>query len=229
LAFDCKAVRVIARGPEEFVMRLERWFLGAALACVACGGGAEHQHGTITPMSVASRGDWKACEHGVPEEVCVQCEPSRAAKFKARGDWCPEHDVPESQCLKCHPDLDFSPPEPPPAAADVAEIATEGADLVSLEPHRVAGKVTVFDFYAAWCPPCRKVDEHLYPKLAERRDIAIRKINVASWDTPIAERWLENVPELPYLVIYGKNGRKVAAIAGAKLPEIDRAIDEASR
>jgi thiol-disulfide isomerase/thioredoxin len=187
------------------------------------------QHGTITPMSVASKRDWKACKHEVPEEVCVQCHPERAAKFKARGDWCGEHAVPESQCLKCHPDLDFSPPKAPPAQADVAEIDTRGGELAALEPHRVAGKVTVFDFYAAWCPPCRKVDEHLYPKLEKRNDIAIRKINVESWDTPLAERWLDDVPELPYLVVYAKNGRKVRAIAGAKFAEIDRAIDEASR
>src|SRR5688572_22813954 len=119
----------------------------AALFSVQGCGGAK-THGTITPMSVASRQDWKACEHGVPEEVCVQCQPERAAKFKQRGDWCPEHDVPESQCLKCHPDLDFSPPKAAPAQADVREIAENGAELAALEPHRVPGKITIFDFYA---------------------------------------------------------------------------------
>lgn len=201
--------------------------LVAFCSIVGCGGSPSH--GTITPMSVASSSGWRACVHRVPEEVCVRCRPERAAKFKARGDWCSEHSVPESQCLLCHPDLDFSPPQAPPLGADIAEIASEGSDLPALEPHSVRGKVTVFDFYAAWCPPCRKVDEHLYPLLAERKDVAIRKINVASWDTPIAERWLGSVPELPYLVIYDKSGRKVKAIAGAKLSDIDRAIAEAGR
>jgi hypothetical protein len=57
----------------------------------------------------------------------------------------------------------------------------------------------------------------------------VRKINVGSWDTPVAERWLKEVPELPYLVIYDKRGQRVAAIAGAKLDELDRALAEASR
>jgi thiol-disulfide isomerase/thioredoxin len=125
--------------------------------------------------------------------------------------------------------LDFSPPTKPPETADVVELVRDGSDLPSLEPHRVANKVTVFDFHAAWCPPCRKVDEHLFPILAKRTDIAVRKINIGSWDTPVAERWLKQVPELPYLVIYDKQGKHVAAIAGAKLEELDLALAKASR
>jgi thiol-disulfide isomerase/thioredoxin len=180
-------------------------------------------------MSVAKSRDWKACPHRVPEEVCVRCHPERAAGFKRKNDWCPEHDVPESQCLECHPDLDFSPPAKPPETADIVELVSDGSDLPELEPHRVANKITVFDFHAAWCPPCRKVDEHLYPIAAKRTDIAVRKINIGSWDTPVAERWLKEVPELPYLVIYDKQGRRVATIAGAQLGKLDQALAEASR
>jgi thiol-disulfide isomerase/thioredoxin len=207
-------------GPKQIVSLF-------ALQLVACAPAATH--GTITSMSVARSHDWKACQHRVPEEVCVRCHPERAASFKKKKDWCPEHDVPESQCLECHPDLDFSPPKQPPKTADIVQLVRDGSDLPALEPHLVANKVTVFDFHATWCPPCRKVDEHLYPVLAQRSDLAVRKIDIGSWDTPVAERWLQEVPELPYLVVYDKQGKRVAAIAGAKLDELDRALAEASR
>jgi thiol-disulfide isomerase/thioredoxin len=208
-------------GPKQIVSSL------FALQLVGCAPAATH--GTITSMSVARSHDWKACQHRVPEEVCVRCHPERAASFKKKKDWCPEHDVPESQCLECHPDLDFSPPKQPPKTADIVQLVSDGSDLPALEPHLVANKVTVFDFHATWCPPCRKVDEHLYPVLAQRSDLAVRKIDIGSWDTPVAERWLQEVPELPYLVIYDKQGKRVAAISGAKLDELDRALAEASR
>ena len=44
-------------------------------------------------------------EHGVPESLCVQCNPSLATAFKERGDWCTEHNLPESQCTICNPSL----------------------------------------------------------------------------------------------------------------------------
>ena len=135
---------------------------GAALwlLCLAsCAG--QDRHGSLSSASTASSADWKPCPHGVPPEVCVRCHPELAASFKQRGDWCAEHGVPESQCLKCHPDLDFAPPLTPPPGADVRPLVEEGQDLAALEPHLVKGKVTVFDFHATWCPPCRKVDQHL--------------------------------------------------------------------
>jgi len=159
----------------------------------------------------------------------VRCRPERAAAFKSRGDWCPEHDVAESQCLECNPDLDFSPAKAPPPNADVREIAKDGEELRDLAPHLVQGKVTVIDFYASWCPPCRKVDEHLYPQLAKRSDIAIRKVNIGDWESATSQRWLADVPELPHLIVFDKRGKKVRAISGAQLSQIDAAIAEASR
>jgi hypothetical protein len=64
------------------------------------------------PTQVAAKADkqgahsgWWCDEHGVPEEVCGQCNAKVAAEFKKKGDWCKEHDRPDSQCFLCHPEL----------------------------------------------------------------------------------------------------------------------------
>lgn len=160
----------------------------------------------------------------MPVDVCVQCNPELEEDFKKVGDWCPEHDVAESQCFKCNPDLTFSPPKEPPEGSDVTLIALGDQDLPRLEPHLARGKVTVFDFYAAWCQPCHKVNDHLYAKLARGQDFAIRKIDVGSWDSDVSEQWLDDVPELPFLVFYDAKGKKIAEISGAKFNDIDDAL-----
>jgi len=45
-------------------------------------------------------------EHGVPEELCAQCNAKVAADFQQKGDWCKSHNRPESQCFLCNPKLE---------------------------------------------------------------------------------------------------------------------------
>jgi thiol-disulfide isomerase/thioredoxin len=112
----------------------------------------------------------------------------------------------------------------PPEGADIQTVAKDGADVPDLAPHVVRGKVTVIDFSAIWCDPCRKLDEHMLATLQKRNDVAYRKLDIGDWDTPLAQRYLKNVPALPYVLVYGKNGEKVDSIAGLDLARLDAAI-----
>jgi thiol-disulfide isomerase/thioredoxin len=117
----------------------------------------------------------------------------------------------------------------PPEGADVGTIAKDGLDVPDLAPHLARGKITVVDFSATWCGPCRKVDEHVLAMLGSRPDIAYRKLDIGDWDTPLARRWLRGVQSLPYVLVYDKGGRRVDAVAGLDLARLDAAIARAAR
>lgn len=186
-------------------------------------------HGQLTEMSRVE-GPIVLCKHKVPQQVCTRCNPQLEAQFKRAHDWCAEHGVPESQCLECHPDLTFEPLPKLSATADVKTVSRAGEDVPNLAAHVVAGKVTVFDFYADWCAACRKVDGHVYKRLAGGdTTIAYRKLNIVSWDSPLAKRYLTEVPSLPLLVVYGPDGKKVAELSGAKVEELDAAVAKAAK
>jgi hypothetical protein len=63
------------------------------------------QPAPVTQNHAGDHSGWWCSEHGVPEEVCGQCNARLAATFKKKGDWCQEHDRPDSQCFLHHPDL----------------------------------------------------------------------------------------------------------------------------
>ncbi|WP_257461264.1 thioredoxin family protein [Archangium lipolyticum] len=183
-------------------------------------------HGTLSDLSAARGPATEFCAHRVPAEACTRCHPELQARFKAVGDWCAPHGVPESQCFVCHPDLSFEPLPTLSAEADLRQVAEKGEDVPSLEAHLVPGKVTVFDFYADWCTVCREVDRHVFALLNRRSDVAYVKLNVVSWETPLARRYLSNAPGLPLLVVYGKDGGKVATLSGGDTQALDKAIAE---
>jgi len=116
-----------------------------------------------------------------------------------------------------------------PEGADVIAVAKEGEDVPDLGPHLVRGKVTVVDFSAVWCEPCRKLDEHMMATLAKRPDIAYRKLDIGDWNTPLAQRYLKGVPQLPYVVVYSKTGQKVDALSGLDVAKLDAAIERGAR
>jgi hypothetical protein len=69
---------------------------------------AEQTKGTSNPVAAKKVDDhsgWWCDEHGVPEEICGQCNAKYAAECKKKGDWCEKHDRPDSQCFICHPEL----------------------------------------------------------------------------------------------------------------------------
>lgn len=201
---------------------------GAALlvllaGCATPSGG----HGTLTELSRVE-GTVELCDHRVPAQVCTRHHPELVAQFKRAGDWCTPHGVPESQCLVCHPDLTFEPMPSLPSDADVRWLSRAGEDVVDLTPHVAKGKVTLVELSASWCAACRKVDGWVAKRLAAGdAGLAWRRIDVVSWESPVATRYLADVPSLPLLLVYGPDGSKRAQLHGADLDALERALREA--
>lgn len=115
-----------------------------------------------------------------------------------------------------------------PEGADVQTVVRDGEDVPDLAPVLAKGKVTVVDFSALWCMPCRDVDKHMAKMLETRKDVAYRRLEIGDWDTPLAQRYLKNAGQLPYVIVYGASGAKVKEIAGLDLPALDAAITAGS-
>ena len=110
-----------------------------------------------------------------------------------------------------------------PEGADFQVLTTDGSAVGPLPKLAVAGKYTVFDVYADWCGPCRVVDEQLRKVVAGRKDVAVRKLNVRDFDTPLARELGPAFETLPYVVVLTPKGKRVE-IAGTDFEKLDKAL-----
>jgi len=83
----------------------------AVVALSGCGKSSTPETGapaeSVHPVgAVDDHSGWWCSAHGVPEEVCAQCNATLAAEYQQKGDWCEAHNRPESQCFICQPDLE---------------------------------------------------------------------------------------------------------------------------
>lgn len=95
-----------------------------------------------------------------------------------------------------------------PENADMAILTKDGSAVGPLEKLRVPGKYTVFDVYADWCGPCRVVDGKLRDLSTTRKDIAVRKLNVVKFDTPLAKELGTRLTGLPYVIVFDPSGKR---------------------
>ena len=117
----------------------------------------------------------------------------------------------------------YLPHEDYPAGADVQTISPDGRAVGSLEHQRVHGKHTVFDVYADWCGPCRLVDARLREIVGQRDDVAVRRLNVVSFETPLAGELGPDFQALPYLIVFSPSGKRTD-IEGADFAKLDKAL-----
>ena len=111
-----------------------------------------------------------------------------------------------------------------PPGADFKVVTTGGAEVPEIATIAVKGKITVIDFSATWCRPCRDIDEHMAKLLVTRTDIAYRKLEIGDWDTPLAQRYLKGIPQLPYVLVYDAAGARVKELVGVDLAALDAAL-----
>lgn len=97
------------------------------------------------------------------------------------------------------------------------EVISHGAQ-VDINQHLVPGNVTVVDFYADWCGPCRQLLPGLEEMARSDPDIALRKIDIVNWRTAVVQQF--NVHSIPQVNVYDRSGRLVGTVVGADFEKI---------
>ena len=104
------------------------------------------------------------------------------------------------------------------------KVISHGAE-VDVNQHLVIGNVTVIDFYADWCGPCRQFSPSLEQMARDDPEIALRKIDIVNWKTAVVQQF--NVHSIPQVNVYDRSGRLVGTVLGTDLEKVKSYVAQA--
>jgi len=90
--------------------------------------------------------------------------------------------------------------------ANIQDIRENGS-TIDMASVLAPGKVTVVQFHADWCGPCKKMGRRLVNIAKEDADIALRKIDIVNWGTPVTKQY--QISSIPHVRVYGRNGKLI--------------------
>jgi Thioredoxin domain-containing protein len=113
------------------------------------------------------------------------------------------------------------------AAAGIGEpikVISHGAP-VDINQHLAFGHVTVLDFYADWCGPCRRLSPSLEQMARSDPDIALRKIDIVNWRTAVVQQF--DIHSIPQVNVYDRNGRLIGTVLGVDFEKVKSYVAQA--
>jgi thiol-disulfide isomerase/thioredoxin len=132
------------------------------------------------------------------------------------------------------PERPAPPPRPKPESKPfVSPYANAGAKIevishgekVDIQEHCERGKITIVDFYADWCGPCRQAAPVLEELVNNDSDLVLRKVDVVKWGTPVCQQF--GINGIPFIQVYDGRGNKVGELKGFGKAALEGLINRA--
>jgi thiol-disulfide isomerase/thioredoxin len=108
--------------------------------------------------------------------------------------------------------------------AQQGEVISHGAQ-VDINQHLALGNVTVVEFYADWCGPCRMLTPSLEQMAQADPQVALRKIDIVRWGTPVTQQF--GVNAVPQVNVYNRGGTLVGTVRGVDLDSVKAYVAQA--
>lgn len=98
----------------------------------------------------------------------------------------------------------------------------KGGSKIKFKEHLSSGKITIFDFYADWCAPCRVFSPKVEYFIKNNSNVALRKVDIVSWKSELSKQLTKNykMPALPFTLIFNDKGKLLGKVEGNNIEEV---------
>jgi len=102
----------------------------------------------------------------------------------------------------------------------------KGGQKINFKKHLSSGKVTIFDFYADWCGPCRVFSPKVEHFIKEHPTVALRKVDIVDWNSDLSKQLTKDykMPALPFSLIFNDQGMFLGKVEGNNIEKVSQII-----
>ncbi len=86
-------------------------------------------------------------------------------------------------------------------------IVSNGGQEVDMPSLMAPGKITIVDFYAEWCGPCRQISPQLEQLAKTDPDVVLLKIDIVNWNTPVIRQF--GIESVPNMRVFDRTGKQL--------------------
>jgi len=86
-------------------------------------------------------------------------------------------------------------------------IISNGGEEVNLLALLPSDKITIVDFYADWCGPCKQIAPRLEQSVKGDPEVVLIKIDIVNWGTPVVRQF--GIQSVPNLRVFGRTRTQI--------------------
>ena len=102
----------------------------------------------------------------------------------------------------------------------------EGGGKLKIKNYLTSGVITIFDFYADWCGPCRIFSPKLERLLLGHANLRLVKADIVDWESPLSKQLTKDYqfPSLPFVLIFDEKGKLLGKVRGNFVEKVEAII-----
>lgn len=102
----------------------------------------------------------------------------------------------------------------------------KGGGKINIKGHLVRGKITIFDFYADWCGPCRVFSPKVERLLLDYPNVALKKVDIIDWKSALSKQLTKEyrLSALPFILIFDDEGKLLGKVQGNYIDKVEQVV-----
>lgn len=86
-------------------------------------------------------------------------------------------------------------------------VISNGGEELNLLSLLSPDTITIVDFYAEWCGPCRQIAPRLEQLVKAESDVVLLKVDIVNWGTPVTRQF--GIQTVPNVRVFGRTGKQI--------------------